>query len=491
MAYIRAHETTQRRNGKAVKRYEVVFSEFVRDEMGLPVPVDPAKPSGRKKTRDRQESFATREDAEARRDELNVARHTLGTSSLADQRKAGDLPFAHYAHAWLDTVEIKVARGQLKQRTLDDNRRLLKRYVLDKFGGQAIATISPRHCEEFLAALVNQRSRQGADGVLDNTLAPATVKHAWATFGRVLKYAMQHNAIVSNPADRVDFSGNRATGDRERFEHHPLTAAQVAQLSAAVAGAVGGLPAYPIYALMVDFLAYSGVRAAENTGLEVGDLTFTNGAHDTDGSPTVRCAVQVRRTKERKNGQWVTTTPKSRKSRRTVPLPPWLAERMQAYLADDHPCADEPTAPLWPTRKNGGGYRAAGTRYAVPLDWSQPLAMGAFYDTIFRPALVAVGLPASAPAQGDTPAVRGVRIHDLRHSMATMQLMAGTHFMQVSKWLGHSTFTLTLDTYGDWIPEEDGGAGNLLPPPPSATPQPSAQVPEPSNVVQLFGRRLG
>ena len=36
-------------------------------------------------------------------------------------------------------------------------------------------------------------------------------------------------------------------------------------------------------------------------------------------------------------------------------------------------------------------------------------------------------------------------------------LSAGVHFMQVSKWLGHSTFTLTLDVYGDYIPDEDGG----------------------------------
>ncbi|WP_366914442.1 hypothetical protein [Nocardia sp.] len=79
-----------------------------------------------------------------------------------------------------------------------------------------------------------------------------------------------------------------------------------------------------------------------------------------------------------------------------------------------------------------------------------------------------------------------------------MQLMAGTHYMQVSKWLGHSTFTLTLNTYGDWIPEEEGGAGNNLPEPPkalgSATGQPSvtesiAAEAIPSNVVSLFGRR--
>ena len=34
---------------------------------------------------------------------------------------------------------------------------------------------------------------------------------------------------------------------------------------------------------------------------------------------------------------------------------------------------------------------------------------------------------------------------DLRHTFATLQLSAGVHFMQVSKWLGHSTFTLTLE----------------------------------------------
>jgi hypothetical protein len=46
-----------------------------------------------------------------------------------------------------------------------------------------------------------------------------------------------------------------------------------------------------------------------------------------------------------------------------------------------------------------------------------------------------------------------------------MQLSAGAHFMQVSKWLGHGTYTLTLDVYGDFIPEDDGGATNTLPEP--------------------------
>ncbi|HSZ28442.1 MAG TPA: hypothetical protein VK784_01640, partial [Pseudonocardiaceae bacterium] len=66
-----------------------------------------------------------------------------------------------------------------------------------------------------------------------------------------------------------------------------------------------------------------------------------------------------------------------------------------------------------------------------------------------KPALEAIGVPPSRPATDDTPAVRGVRLHDLRHTFAVLQLSAGTHFMQVSQWLGHSTYTLTLGVYGD------------------------------------------
>jgi len=33
-----------------------------------------------------------------------------------------------------------------------------------------------------------------------------------------------------------------------------------------------------------------------------------------------------------------------------------------------------------------------------------------------------------------------------------MRISASVHFILVSKWLGHSTFTLTLDVYGDYLP---------------------------------------
>ncbi|MHC3004158.1 tyrosine-type recombinase/integrase [Gordonia sp. GN26] len=462
MAWIKTYETKDRKRGKPVKTYRVIWKDVERDSYGLPIPVDPQNPEGRKRTRNRQESFATREDAEARRDELNAAKHTGQTSALAEQKKAGDLPFGYYAQAWIESQQVKVAQGRLKQRTLDDYEKVLRRYSLDRFGGQAVACIRPRDCEHFLADLAGRK------------LAPKTVKHAWLVLRAVLKYATRHGAIPVSPTEQVDFSTGHSVGDRETFQHHPLTAEQIA----ATARIVG--ERYPIYELLAYFLPYSGLRKAECAGLEIQDLEFTT----SPGQPT-RCTVSVRRTKDRKGGQWVTSTPKSRKSRRSVPLPPWLAERMRTYIAD-HPRANEPTAPLWPSRKNGG-YRVPGERAVVQLDWSQPPELGTWFETVLAPALTAAGLPISRPARDGQPPQRGVRLHDYsRHTFATMQLSAGVHFMQVSQWLGHQHYSLTLDTYGDWIPTDDGGVLNNLPEP---APARILAAPEPSNVVQLFGTR--
>lgn len=53
---------------------------------------------------------------------------------------------------------------------------------------------------------------------------------------------------------------------------------------------------------------------------------------------------------------------------------------------------------------------------------------------------------------------------------------------QVPKWLGHST-SLTLNTYGDWIPDEDADAISHLPTPPSL-----GKVSETgAKVLRLFG----
>ena len=367
MAHIRAHNTTQRnrRSGKPVKRYEVCWREQVTDANGLPT----------RAWRARQESYATREQAEARRDELNAAKHSpTGTSALADAKKAGELPFGHYAQGWLARQRTKVADGRLKQRTCERYEGTVRYNLLPCFGSRPIGAITLLDCEQFRADLASRRSSR-------------TVRNVWQVLRHVLRYAYEHNAITAVPTDAIDRTTARyAVGDGNGFEHKPLTGPQVA----AVAAKVG--ERYPVYELLVLFMAYTGLRAAEVQGLEVRDVTLTTGP---DGA--TKGSVRVQRTKTRRKREWVTGTPKSKTSKRTVPLPDWLAARMADYLATVHPHPNNPTAVLWPRRLQGN--------HAVkpPLDWTAPLDLNGLQSKIIRPALEAVGLPASRPA---VPATR-------------------------------------------------------------------------------------
>ena len=68
---------------------------------------------------------------------------------------------------------------------------------------------------------------------------------------------------------------------------------------------------------------------------------------------------------------------------------------------------------------------------------------------LFKKALSEAGLPA-------------IRFHDLRHTAATLLLSRGVHPKVVSEMLGHSTITLTLDTYSHLVPILHDQAAELM-----------------------------
>ena len=72
---------------------------------------------------------------------------------------------------------------------------LLRAYALPKLGHLPIASISAADVERALSELIGQRTRQGS--------GPRSIRHVWNTLRRMFIYAMQHDAIVSNPLDRV------------------------------------------------------------------------------------------------------------------------------------------------------------------------------------------------------------------------------------------------------------------------------------------------
>jgi integrase len=108
--------------------------------------------------------------------------------------------------------------------------------------------------------------------------------------------------------------------------------------------------------------------------------------------------------------------------RRTVRLPRFLCDLLGAYLA---------------TRPNG----ASDLVFMSPR--GDPLRHNAFYRRQFKPAVVAAGLPSA------------LRFHDLRHTCAALLIAQGAHPRAIMERLGHSSITVTIDTYGHLFPALD------------------------------------
>src|SRR5947209_9168830 len=118
---------------------------------------------------------------------------------------------------------------------------------------------------------------------------------------------------------------------------------------------------------------------------------------------------------------------------RHVPVPPILMDEIDSYVGDVVGDRDA----LVFTALHGG-----------------PLRHGNFYRSQFKPAVRAAGLP------------EGLRFHDLRHTYGTFCIASMADPYAVMKRMGHSSITVTCDTYGHMFPERDAqitdGLENLL-----------------------------
>ncbi len=70
--------------------------------------------------------------------------------------------------------------------------------------------------------------------------------------------------------------------------------------------------------------------------------------------------------------------------------------------------------------------------------------------------------------------IRDMRLHDIRHTFASLLLSDGQSPVYVKEQLGHSSIQITVDIYGHLIPSSNRGAVNRL-----DTPQQSATYPQP------------
>jgi integrase len=232
-------------------------------------------------------------------------------------------------------------------------------------------------------------------GLLDQGFSKRTVEKTHAVLHRAMDQAMHWGLIARNPTELVN------PPRPARREMTALSGDQLQQLLQHTTGTQW----HPLWVL----LGTSGLRLGEALGLHWLDIDLAA------RRLAVRCALQRQRGKG-----LVLVPPKTPRSRRTI----YLSELAVSALADQCQRQEDRRriAKRWAdsglvfTNRTGGG-----------------LEQGVVERALVQ-ALADAGLP------------RG-RVHDLRHTTASVLLAAGTHPKVVQDLLGHSTITLTLDTY--------------------------------------------
>lgn len=234
--------------------------------------------------------------------------------------------------------------------------------------------------------------------LLTKGLSPASVKQIKGTISSLMSEALDSELIESNFVIGIKIKGSVA----KELEVDPLTEPE-ANLLLEQAKAYQGGVWYPVLLCALR----TGMRIGELEALKWGDIDFTG------RFIAVRRSARKRHVSSTKSGK-----------RRRVDMSPLLAETLKALRVTQKKRALKQGRAMseWVFANNAGNMMHR-ERFTIVLN----------------KCLEKAGL-------------RRIRVHDLRHSYATIRLMRGHNLKDVSYQLGHSSVMITDGTYCHWIP---------------------------------------
>lgn len=229
-------------------------------------------------------------------------------------------------------------------------------------------------------------------------LNPITIKTIRSPMNHIFEHALDMEIIERNPLQDIRLKGPRKKG----LQVNPLTHEEVTVLLEKAKTHKAGFY-YPSFLCALR----TGMRIGEIEALEWGHIDFNSGFIE------VKASHREGRLTDTKN-----------RNRRRVDMSPHLAETLQALRLTQKKRALRTGRPFpeWVfAGKHGKMLNRSGFTRAI------------------QKCLELAGL-------------RRIRVHDLRHSYATIRLMAGHNIGDVSYQLGHASISFTYDVYGHWIP---------------------------------------
>lgn len=422
---------------------------------------------------------------------------------VAVDPSAGQATFRATAEEWL------ASRADLKPTTLAAYRDALAP-TTDATSKRHKPLAHLRIDPVFGSCPLNSITRADVQGWVNRMIAagkkPSTVRNAYFLVHQVLTFAYVEGRIPANPVEKkhIKLPTDHNTGrnvtvdDPDQF----LTAAQVSALVAATP--------WP-YNVLVHLAAWSGLRAAELAGLQVGDVALPKVSANPN-APARGGYVNVQRTVATLGGELRYVAPKTRGSRRRVPLPAHTRKILRDYLAT-HPRRAELGAPLFPgmallvdrpagvratfTGDDGhtedakgvaarqahalAGLSVEDAEARLVLDWNSPLRHATFYKAVYRPAVLRANRVAAASGS-NVLLPPGLKFHPLRHTYASLCIAAGRPMFEVSRFMGHSKPSTTESVYAHLLEDDHADAMDALDHMATAASEAHA-----GNVIQLRG----
>jgi integrase len=258
---------------------------------------------------------------------------------------------------------------------------------------------------------------QRAYAHLSEKYAPKTMSTTHEILHRALKIARLQGLITHNPSEDVTPPKRpERDGDERALSREQLS--RVDQLMV-------GHDFEPHWR----FLLGAGVRWGEAAGLTWSDVDLAPGREHVR---VVRAATKVprsMRTADRPESMR-TKAPKTRKGRRTIPLPPDAVAALHVQHARTLKAKLAAEPGTWITTH---GDLVFPNQHGGLLRSNKPLEE-------WQAFLEANGLPHKT-------------LHDLRHTYATLLFARGVHPRIAQDLLGHARIDMTLDTYTSSVPE--------------------------------------
>jgi integrase len=304
-----------------------------------------------------------------------------------------------YLDEWLEVV-----RPRLRPTSWNSYRKDVE-HIKARIGAVALQSLAPFEVENLYKELL---STGGATG---RPLSPKTVRNVHIVLRKALADAERLGLVIRNAA-----AAAKPPVPSKR-EHTTWSGGELARFLRSIEG--------ERLAAALVLLATTGMRRGEALGLRWGDVDL-----DAGRLSIVQTITTVR-------DKMVITPPKTARSRRSVSLDPETVAALREHR-----------------RKQNEERLRAGEVWSGEGDF-------VFTNEIGRPVHPSAlsRLFASCVRRADLPPIR---LHDLRHTYATVALGAGVHPNIVSERLGHATTAVTLDLYSHVTPTIDAEAATLV-----------------------------